>query len=372
MELTGKTILIISPQPWSNMFVSKHHYAIELMKRGNIIYFLQPLGSTPENTDKYYPNLHILNHKKFFGEVLRFHYRPLYKFLLSIQLNKLLKTIQTPLDVVLSFDNTAKYPNLSIFKAKKYIFFPVDQINMNHLSEYKTYGDFIFSISPLILDSFKSHHSKKILLNHGLGNNWVQKAEEKINNKTLTSSDNINVGYFGNLNFGRGLDMNTIKLVISKHTNINFHFWGNNQVDDNSSAEVKKWMIFLENSKNVTLYGSTAQNDLVQQIDSIDAFILCYDYRYEINKCSNSHKILEYLSTGKVVISNKMSMYNNHNDIFNMLPDFSNKDYIHLFDNTIENIEHYNNSELQLKRKEFAMQNTYAKQVLRIEEQLTL
>ena len=39
--------------------------------------------------------------------------------------------------------------------------------------------------------------------------------------------------------------------------------------------------------------------------------------------------------------------------------------------NTIENLDFYNSTELQLKRKEFALQNTYVKQIQRIEAQLT-
>src|SRR5690606_6788212 len=40
--LNNKNILLISPEPWSHIFVSKHHYAIELAKRGNYVYFLNP------------------------------------------------------------------------------------------------------------------------------------------------------------------------------------------------------------------------------------------------------------------------------------------------------------------------------------------
>ena len=40
--LKGKTILILSPQSWGKMFVSKHHYAIGLAKKGAVVYFLNP------------------------------------------------------------------------------------------------------------------------------------------------------------------------------------------------------------------------------------------------------------------------------------------------------------------------------------------
>src|SRR5450755_3125876 len=42
MPLKNKTILIISPQAWGQMYISKHHYAITLAKLGNTVYFLNP------------------------------------------------------------------------------------------------------------------------------------------------------------------------------------------------------------------------------------------------------------------------------------------------------------------------------------------
>jgi hypothetical protein len=40
--LKNKTILVISPNNWGTMHISKHHYAIELARLGNSVYFLNP------------------------------------------------------------------------------------------------------------------------------------------------------------------------------------------------------------------------------------------------------------------------------------------------------------------------------------------
>jgi len=40
--LSDKLILILTPQSWGNMLLAKHHYAIELAKSGNRVYFLNP------------------------------------------------------------------------------------------------------------------------------------------------------------------------------------------------------------------------------------------------------------------------------------------------------------------------------------------
>jgi hypothetical protein len=41
-ELRNKTVLLISPERWGKMRVSKHHYAIELADRNCKVYFLEP------------------------------------------------------------------------------------------------------------------------------------------------------------------------------------------------------------------------------------------------------------------------------------------------------------------------------------------
>ena len=40
MKLTDKVIFIISYENWGRMLMSKHHYAIELGKAGNKVYFI--------------------------------------------------------------------------------------------------------------------------------------------------------------------------------------------------------------------------------------------------------------------------------------------------------------------------------------------
>ena len=39
MILKDKSILIVSPEPWAHLFVSKHHYAVHLAQRGNKVFF---------------------------------------------------------------------------------------------------------------------------------------------------------------------------------------------------------------------------------------------------------------------------------------------------------------------------------------------
>ena len=64
--LTKKNILLISPEPWGINRVSKHHYATELAKRGNNVYYLNP------PTDKF-------NIKSEQKRLFIFDYKPTYR-----------------------------------------------------------------------------------------------------------------------------------------------------------------------------------------------------------------------------------------------------------------------------------------------------
>ena len=112
--------------------------------------------------------------------------------------------------------------------------------------------------------------------------------------------------------------------------------------------------------------GAKEPSDLVNEISNMDAFLMCYDIENDPNKGSNSHKILEYLSTGKVIIANHVSDYKDY-DLFPMLNDKNTTNLIELFREVMQNVSFYNSIEYQNKRIRFALSNTYAKQIEIIE-----
>ena len=86
--LFNKAILILSPQAWGNMLLAKHHYAIELAKRGNDVYFLNPPDNRHWSLKKAkkritikpvvnHPNLFLVSQQLFFPYNIKFHSRNL-------------------------------------------------------------------------------------------------------------------------------------------------------------------------------------------------------------------------------------------------------------------------------------------------------
>jgi hypothetical protein len=122
---TKMRVLVISPQHWGIMRVSKHHYAIELAKLGHEVYFLEPLepswrlGSTSFTSKATeYPNLKVLSHTIFAPYNLKFHAKKIFDLFMKSHIRKMEKTIGC-FDLVWSFDLTGtislKYFNAETF-----------------------------------------------------------------------------------------------------------------------------------------------------------------------------------------------------------------------------------------------------------------
>jgi hypothetical protein len=98
-------------------------------------------------------------------------------------------------------------------------------------------------------------------------------------------------------------------------------------------------------------------------MQEMDGFLICYDIDRDQSKGTNYHKILEYISTGKVVISNNVSTYANQGDLVQMPQERNNEFLAKLAGDIVNNIEQYNTDNLKRKRIEFVLEHTYAKQV---------
>ena len=49
--------------------------------------------------------------------------------------------------------------------------------------------------------------------------------------------------------------------------------------------------------------------NLAKDIQQVDAFLICCDVDKDQSKGTNYHKILEFISTGKIIISNNFNVY---------------------------------------------------------------
>jgi hypothetical protein len=78
---------------------------------------------------------------------------------------------------------------------------------------------------------------------------------------------------------------------------------------------------------------------------------------------------MEYLSTGKVIVSNNITTYRDCNELIQMVYERdNNRNLPGLFKKVISELNYFNSAALQDKRIRFAEDSSYQRQVDRIEK----
>ncbi len=369
-----KTILILSPDTWGTIKVSKMHYAVELANMGHKVYFVNP----PRNHDvkekcftekvAEHENITIIHVKEHPLRITgREKFYPLFKWIEGQYIRQIRK-ITGDIDEVWNF-NPLFIVNADKFQAKKNLLFMYDFFKVKTIPAAAAHADVIISVAQNILDYFKGMGKPLLLLQHGLAPVFEKEAINHVS--TDLQQAQIKIGYVGNL-FRQGIDRKACKQIIINHPEIEFHFWGpdslegNNVSTDDAGKDIKEFIEFLRNEKNVILHGIKTPGELAKEIQDMSGFLFIYNRKHDMNAASNAHKLMEYLSTGKAVLSMYVSQYA---DLGLLVQDEKDSDdFPVFFSKEILLLKEHNNIENQEKRIQFALDNTYRNQIKRIEE----
>lgn len=376
MQLSNKVILIISPQAWGKMFLAKHHYAIELAKHNNEVYFLNPPAEHKINGGiKILPSgieasLHLISHSLFFPYQLKFKFKKLFHFLIRFHVKKIEKTINKKIDIVWSFDLGDYYP-FRFFSNKPFkIFNPIDEpLNKDGINSAKN-CDVIISITSEILSKYNIYNVPKHCIHHGLANEFQESY------KQIKNDNKIRFGLSGNW-LRKDIDTKILLEIIKDNENVIFEFWGSfkskqSNIGGESDSEVNQFIAELMVSENVILNGPVHPSKLSQEFRRMDGFLICYDIIKDQSKGTNYHKVMEYLSTGKVVVSNNITTYAKIPDLIVMTDSrVDNKELPEIFKSVITNLNHFNSNEMQASRRNFALSNLYEHKIVEIENLLS-
>ena len=343
----GKRILLISPQEWDHIPVSKHHYAKELVQLGATVYFLEPPTHSGFRqklvTRKIEGNLNAIRISLPGIGRLKFHIPSLYFFFLEKGIKRLNRMLG-PFDFIWNFDNGHYFKWPGKFGDAIKIFHPVDKVNSFwNIQDY----DIVFSVSEEILNSV--NHTRKYFVQHGLSRDFTNIQTDFTSNNQESGR---RVGYVGNI-LHPSFNLNCFKRLTSDLPQVEFNIWGTSGHSGSDIDEIK-------NQENVTIHGVLTGKDLFNNLRQMDALLLMYK-ESTIYKMDNSHKLIEYLSTGRPVISTPLSYYKN-SDLFSQSMEYVQYKQ-HLLD-ALDMDPGYTN----MKGVEYALDNTYAKQIQRIEK----
>ncbi|TDH27925.1 hypothetical protein EXU57_05515 [Segetibacter sp. 3557_3] len=358
------------------MFITKHHYAVELSKLGNKVYFLNPpegdVWSWKKPADRIkitrnetYPNLYLVQHELFFPYLLKFHARWLYDLLVRKHLAQIESIIGEKLDIVWSFDHSNISP-LEHFRNAYKIFHPVDDSVHPHSFKAVKSADILFTVTKEILKKYSNFKLPKHLINHGVAEVFLDDSNARKNNSGV-----VHVGLSGNW-LRPDLDHPCIIRIIRENPRVIFNFFGSYNISETNLGGGHRahshFIRALQGSKNVILHGPLPYESLAGWLHKMDLFLICYDVVKDQSNGTNYHKIMEYLSTGKVIVSNNISSYSASPELIQMVAERNSNDRLPaLFKKVVSNIAFYNSAEFAEKRKAVARNNTYLMQIRRIE-----
>ena len=368
MNFSNKIIYIISYEEWGPMLMSKHHYAIALAKHGNKVYFI---GQSDKRkrlkrgeirlVQTSYSKVTAVEHRIWHPYILKFKAKPVYNFFTFFHLLKITRKIGEQPDIVWSFDTGNSLP-LSFFSKKALkIYMPVDgPFSTKFEMDAASSANIIFSVADNILDCYKSIPKQKFNLGHGVADSFIQMKTEDSSNSPLR------IGYSGSL-LKNDIDTSVFLQIIQQHSDKIFEFWGEYDHTKSSihlpqdvSFSTLQFIDELKKLSHVILHGPVEMEALAAGLHSMDAFMVCYDNK----DLHNNHKVLEYLASGKVVISSYMKQYEGRADFVQMVK--NNKDIPILFTSVVNDLKNHNSVELQSKRIRFAAQFTYGEQIKKI------
>jgi hypothetical protein len=373
MKFKNKTIFIISHEKWGKMMMSKHHYAVGLGELGNDVFFI----NLPDNRRELkrgqivisateYKNVSAVSHRLYHPYFFRDQYNRLYNLLTSFHLRRIIRKVGVYPDVVWSFDAENALPLKCFPKSDLRIYHPVDgPFGHDHEVRAADGADVILSVTSEILKTYEGLGKPMHRVNHGVADVFFSEGALPKQNKS------IRIGYSGCL-VRNDLDIPIFLKIINDHPDKTFEFWGENDFTKSSIhlpqdviLATQSFVETLHGLPNVIMHGSVNSVELAAGLREMDALLICYNTAND----QNHHKVLEYLATGKVIMSNHLSSYSNAEPglIEMMDSKTSNEDMPRLFTEITSNLKKWNSTELQQLRIKYARQNSYSSNIREIE-----
>lgn len=349
---------IISPQPWRGFHVSKHHYAMALASRGWKVVFVDPpinLGKagSVELNETDFPGVSVLKYQTFFPYILKFRFRSIFNFLMRRQARRITARTGRP-DLVWDFDNAYQFADLRPFGARRSLFHLVDDTAQNNLGTKN--ADFTFYLHESFCRHAGARPKPECHVGHGLG-----KAHEHAARNPRPQQNNVDhrtsphIGFVGNL-AASWIDWAAVAEMLRRHPEALFTFWG--PLPDMGNADVA--LQEIASNTHACFPGLASPDQIIEDSKSVDAWIFPFRSDKLLGGAIDSHKVLEYLSTGRAVVMNWLEAYKD-NQLVHMLPSPDSNGLPALLDGALCDLPRINSNQHMEERRTFALERTYDK-----------
>ena len=348
--------MIISPEAWSRVFVSKHNYAVKLGELENKVFFLNPPSSNYQISKTDFRNVFEVDYKGFIP-YFRFFPKGIRKIILRQVYKKIAKISSIQFDVIWSFDNSVFFDFDAFSKSTIKISHIVDLNQDFEFAKAAKSADICLGVTSHICSKFRKFNKKTYFINHGAIESSLEQNDDQINYEI--NQETRKLGYAGNLDI-QYLDWSLIKEAIAYFENVQFFFAG--------PCKNKERIRWFENKPNVTYLGILKSKHLLQFYKQMDVLMICYKADEYKEQLANPHKLMGYLASGRPIVSTYTEEFHNDSQLIAM-SEF-NKDWIPTCKNVLDQYDFWNSAKEAKKRIQFAENNSYENQILRIDRHI--
>lgn len=354
MKLENQIILIVSNEPWGDIWYSKHNWAYELSKKNKVLFINPPIKWKFSNLwhfkiclDDYNESLKVLGYQNILPLTRFSLIYKLNNFIVSKKIKKWLLNNNYKKYIFWTFD-PYRFSNPQLFSPLLSIYFRVDKYRVQKEKILlKNIDKLVVTSKELLKDiTFKG---SVLELSHGIS------SEEFVPTDTVTYEKDYFL-YVGNID--HRLNIELIDRILQEFTNERFVFIGKMY---NLFSKLSQDIFYKNKYNNLIVHGVEHFKNLKNYIYYSKACLVPMDLKIHGNAVHH-HKTLQYLALGKPVIS----------PIFN---DVINKEeYIIAYKNDDEAIEkikqltYIETNEKVAQRIQFAQQFTYEKLIEKVEQ----
>lgn len=343
--LTKKVILLISPEPWDHIFVSKHHYANTLADLGNQVFFLNPPGKRWRASFVKH-NLNVIDYTEPIPGI-RFLPGFLQAFLFWFRIKLIEKRLRQKIDIIWNFD-PSRFFQLALLTDTFRIAHLVDLNQVYSRESLCKTSDLVLCCTQVLLQQLQHYNHNAHFIHHGYNDNYEE--SEPIRGEDLKAL------YLGNLSY-QYIDWQIIIQTIKLSKNVRFHFVGPLDVEGSNPPPKELYMF-----DNVIFEEPIQYSEIHSMLLTANILFLAYTENSR-EQMGNPHKMMEYLGSGKPIVSTYTAEYADLGlvEMVNHNLDFPNR-----FSKVVAEISRYDSVEQVEKRRTFAKANTYKKQIERI------
>jgi len=219
-------------------------------------------------------------------------------------------------------------------------------------------ADFCFCTTDLIKERLLGHNRNTFKINHG-----YNLEGQRDTTMQLPGSGTTKAVYAGNLSMPY-IDWKSLHDAVILNSETDFIFIGPDKEATSLSAE-GEFKAQLKGKSNVYFLGRVEANLLQAFYRSADVLLVSYLEKFHPEQ-ANPHKLIEYLGSGKVVVTTYTSEYRQYADLMVMTDE--NEEFPQAVKKVISDLYFFNSESLAERRMTFALDNTYDKQIERIEK----